>query len=738
MQFNSIIAIVFLVTGTLLFFLGVIILREKAHQSVNRAASLMFFFAALGPVFAAFGIMLEINQVASSDRTFLNNIFLAWEFLFPQLLIFALHFPVKHRILKAYPRLPLLLYLPQAFHLLLMLVFTSAEQISGLLGPAQWLPGLGIVFEPFRVAVKLLLNSTAMVYRYQEGYFALINLIYVLAALITMQHSFAGIQSIRMRKQMRLVLWGVRVSTGLYAIAFLLPKITFLKVSPWQAYSITSFGLILGAGAIVIAIVRYNFLDIQIILRRGFVFSVASGVLVAAYLILYAETRDLSVTTFGASAKFVQALFLIVAVIAFQPLLHGIESVLDRFFYRNTTDYRDAVEKLGREVLSIFEPEALRQRVVNVLSEVFLVEVVFLMLPDTSGRLQTPAPGNKRAGISRKSEIASILLQEKQPVFLADILHRLQNDPQRLVLHQLRAHVLFPLLHRDALLGILILGRKITRTRFSRDELASLSMLSDQLAISQENLQLYKEKLEKQRIEEELTLAQEIQQSLLPSQWPVNAHFELTAFNIPSRDIGGDYYDFIQRDSQHLGVAIADVAGKGIPGALLMSNLQAVFRAYALRYPAPRLVVAQVNDHLACTTSAEKFVTFFYGVFDSQRMKLTYTNAGHNYPFLCRDGEVTPVDGGDMIIGVKPQIVYHQKVLKLKPGDVLLFYTDGVTEAFNPQGELFGEERVIAILQAHFKAPLQELRRKIYNAVLQFADQPYLADDLTIVLLRIK
>jgi len=380
MQFNSIIALVFLSTGILLFFLGVVIFRENTRQSVNRVASLMFFFAALGPVFAAFGIMLEASPVASPDRTFLNKIFLAWEFLFPQLLIFALHFPVKHRILKIYPRLPLLLYLPQAFHLLLMLSFHSAEQISGLLDPAHWLPELGIVFEPLRLAVKLLLNSTAMVYRYHEGYFALINLIYVVAALITMQHSYASMPSMRMRKQMRLVLWGVRVSTGLYAIAYLLPKITFLKVTPWQAYVITSLGLVLGAAAIVIAIVRYNFLDIQLILRRGFVFSAASGILVAIYLILYAETRDLSAAAFGANAKFVQALFLIVAVIAFQPLLHLFENILDRVFYLNTTDYRDAVEKLGREVLSIFEPEPLRRRVVNVLSEVFLVEVVFLML----------------------------------------------------------------------------------------------------------------------------------------------------------------------------------------------------------------------------------------------------------------------------------------------------------------------------------------------------------------------
>ncbi len=733
------IPVVYLISGVLLFLLGLLILRERPRQRVNRVTSAMLFFAAVGPIFAAFGLLLEKTPEAVGGLGWLQRLFLIWEFFFPELLLFSLVFPREHRILQARPRLPLLIFLPQAWHFLLILFFDSSAQIRYLFTPENLLPQLGPFFEPVRLFFRLFLDSIALVYDYHEAFFALVNLIYVVLTIFNLQRSYHRLESSRLHKQVRLIVWGIRVSAGFYAIAFLLPKFLFLQVSLWQAYILTSLGLLLAGLSIAWAIIRHHFLDIQFILRRGFVFSLTSGVLVGIYLLLYAEVRRAASLTFGENSRFVEALFLIVAIIAFQPLLNFFETLLDRVLYRHAGDYRRSLQELSQEVLTILEPEKLREKVVNGLTETLLAETVYLLLPEDDA-LQTPLleRPHEQVRIARNGEMVRYMLEAGNPVLESDMMARISNMHDQIALRKLRAEILFPLVHRQNLLGALVLGRKITHTSYSYEELTLLQLLAEQLAIALENMQLYREKLEKQRIEEEIKVAEEIQRSLLPRECPNGVHFELVAMNIPSRVIGGDFYDFIQFSDSRLAIAIGDVSGKGIPGAMLMSNFHAAFRAYALRYPSPRRVVSQVNDHISLTTSPEKFVTFFYGVLDCNKYRFTFTNAGHNYPLLCRDGVVMPIKEHDLVVGIRPGVNYHQKTIKLQPGDTIIFYTDGVTEAFNEEEAIFGEERLTRLILQYRDAPIDAIREQIYQEVCHFSPDANLQDDFTLIILRLK
>jgi len=206
---------------------------------------------------------------------------------------------------------------------------------------------------------------------------------------------------------------------------------------------------------------------------------------------------------------------------------------------------------------------------------------------------------------------------------------------------------------------------------------------------------------------------------------------------VPARQVGGDYYDFIQIDDSHLGIAIADVSGKGTSAALLMANLQATLRGQASINPSVRDTVSKVNLMISRSVEAGKFITLFYGILDSKNKTFTFTNAGHNHPILLnRDGNIQTLEKGGTILGIFGDTLYEEGTVQLKPGDLLILYTDGITEAMNEKEELYKEERVIKMLQTNKDISAEKLSRKIVEDVLSFQGNLPQGDDITLVLIK--
>ncbi len=742
MDLTLLTSIVYLTVGVLLSLIGILIFRENPSQRINRATAIMIFLAALAPIMGAFGLLInKMNAQLKLDLDLFKRIFLVWEFFFPQLLYFSLIFPRERRYLQDYPRVIYFLYLPHIFHFLVVLLFHGPESIMSLANMTQLDSQISSLIQPFMIVFNLFLSILSMFYEFHLNFFALINLIYVVAAIIIMYKGYRDLISPRMKKQVGLVLWGIRVSVGLYAITFLLPKLFPFRTSDTLIYFLTILALLIGAGSIAWAIIKYQFLDISQSISRGFLFSICSGLLVGIYLVIYDQSKKIISNVIGFQLPILEVLFIILAVILFQPALSGIRYVIDKLFGHDKSDYRHVLQTLSHDILTIMDLDKLKEKITTTITESMMLENVHLIIENKSGDFEVSCERDGKISLhkfSKDGEFINLMRTLERPIGYDEIISCIPESEEANLLNELNCYLMMPLAHHGDLNGILCLGNKLTRTSFSAEDATLLNVLSDQIAIALENIDLYQEKLEKQHIQKEISVAREIQKMLLPYQIPKGKNFELSAMNIPSKEVGGDYYDFIQLDENHIGIAIGDISGKGIPGAMLMSNLQATLRASVWQVHEPAEVMKKINNQIANTTSSEKFATFFYGILDAKKMTFTFTNAGHNYPIIKkRKGQYCHLTEGGLIIGVKTDYDYNQIRIKLDHGDTLVFYTDGITEALNPEVEEFGEQKLLDIIINYPYRTAKELRDRIYEEMIKFTQGESQYDDLTLIVLQI-
>jgi len=269
---------------------------------------------------------------------------------------------------------------------------------------------------------------------------------------------------------------------------------------------------------------------------------------------------------------------------------------------------------------------------------------------------------------------------------------------------------------------------------YHEGHLELLSAFAAQAAVAVERARAAHDQLERRRLEKELAIAREIQKSFLPSSAPVVPGFDLAGTTITHDEVGGDYYDFIPVSETRLGLAIADVSGKGIPAALIMAGFRMGLLAQIRNEYALRAVMRKVNLLLHESTERDKFVTVFYGVLDWRNGVLIFSNAGHNPPILLhRDGTADRLIDGGVALGVLPDARYEERPVALTDGDVLVMYTDGVSEAENATGEQFGEGRLEEVVRRNASRSAAGIRDAIVAAVLEWAGERGPTDDLTLL-----
>jgi len=287
--------------------------------------------------------------------------------------------------------------------------------------------------------------------------------------------------------------------------------------------------------------------------------------------------------------------------------------------------------------------------------------------------------------------------------------------------------------------GMILLGERLRGGVYSQADLEFLYSVGNLAIISIENARLFKTAIEKQRMEDELQIAQEIQQGLLPEKLPAIPQFDIAALTISSKEVGGDYYDVITRKRDEYILAIGDVSGKGTPAALLMANVQAALRALAPLCTSVAETTGQIND-LTCanTRGGSRFITFFWGILDAQSHRFLYTNAGHNPPFLLRkNGTMEKLEDGGMILGIfKTAEPYAESSVTLTSGDVLVMYTDGVSEAMNKDNEQFTEERLENILKKSTTLSAKEIIHQIQKELDLHTQATPQSDDITMLVLK--
>ena len=316
-----------------------------------------------------------------------------------------------------------------------------------------------------------------------------------------------------------------------------------------------------------------------------------------------------------------------------------------------------------------------------------------------------------------------------------------QHDPRfagsTMTIQNIRSVLAVPLGVGEKVFGIIYADSPIADGRFSEDHLKVLTTLASVAAIRVENARLLEEQWDRERLEHELQLASEIQQRFQPTAPPQVEGYELQGISFPCYEIGGDYYDFIEREDGRLVIALGDVSGKGTAAALLMSSLHAAVHAQASANHSLSETITAVNRYLAENIPSNRFVTLFYAELDPQSGSLSFLNAGHNPPVIVHSaGTVEQLGSGGLPLGIKADATFREGRTQLQAGDVLVIYSDGVSEAVSPSGEEFGTTRLHDVISHNMDASAAGIRDRIEAALTKWSQGTPASDDITLVIVK--
>jgi sigma-B regulation protein RsbU (phosphoserine phosphatase) len=402
---------------------------------------------------------------------------------------------------------------------------------------------------------------------------------------------------------------------------------------------------------------------------------------------------------------------------------------------------RMALCEVGRIITSSLDLEEVLSLIIDALNHVVPYDAAGIFLIDAqTQKIEDATVRGYDAAMSSKLQlkvgegVMGWAAKEGQVVIVPDV----SKDPHYVNARpQTRSEVAAPLKSGDEVIGVFNLESDELNA-YHEDDVDLLTAFASQAAVAIENARLFKKALEMRRLEHELTVARDIQKSYLPQKSPSLEGYDLAGMNVPSEEVGGDYFDFISISEGQLGLAIADVSGKGIPAALIMAGFRASLLAEIRNNYAIAKICSKVNILLRESTTPDQYVTALYGVLDTKKRIFTYTNAGHNPPILLSTvGTWRRLDTGGLTLGFLDAVSYQEEPIQLQAGDCLIFYTDGVTEAQNESEEEFGEEHLLQVVRRSCHLPAEELQKEIYDQIRKFVGQMGLRDDITIMVLKV-
>ncbi|MFH1373289.1 MAG: GAF domain-containing protein [bacterium] len=406
---------------------------------------------------------------------------------------------------------------------------------------------------------------------------------------------------------------------------------------------------------------------------------------------------------------------------------------------------REALEKnllyeIGKKLSSSLTLDEVLREILSSLKRVVDYDAggIYLVDPDTSNIDSVFAVGydpDRESHLHLKvgQGLVGHVADSGEPVIVPDVA---ADDRYYNARPATRSEVTVPVILDDRVIGGINLESD-SLNAYNGYHVSALSAFASQAAISIERARLHEQLLSGQKLKQQLNIAREIQRSFLPVSDPSIPGYDIAGRNISSEQVGGDYYDFINIVDHHTGIAIADVSGKGIPAALIMASFRASMIAEIRNNYAIRTICGKVNNLLCESMQLGNFVTAVYGVLDSKNHILTFANCGHDRPVLLHgNGEIEYLKEGGQVLGISPNAVYEERPLVLQSGDVVIFYTDGVTEVFDSEGGEFGVKQLITVVRKCRERTSQEILDIVHDEVKRFASPEHTFDDLTMIVLK--
>ena len=400
------------------------------------------------------------------------------------------------------------------------------------------------------------------------------------------------------------------------------------------------------------------------------------------------------------------------------------------------------LNEIARELTSILNLDELLKRIAEMLQRLIDYQMFSILLLDATGeKLQHRFSQRFEQRMHLKHDIplgrgvVGHAAEAKEAMLVPDVT---KSSLYIAINPETRSELAVPLVYQEKVIGVLDLEHT-RRNYFTEDHKRTLTTLAAQLAIAIENARLYEEiARQESRLERDLALARELQFRLLPHSLPKLPHLEVQAKFVPARAIGGDLYDFVPYSLSRLGIAIGDVSGKGAPAAIYAALVSGILRSHAPIEPGPAEMLSAVNMSLAERRIAAQFVSIIYAVWDDAARSLLVANSGLPLPLYCHDGKIERIEATGLPLGLFDEAEYDEFSFKARPGDMFVFFSDGILDARNRHGQSFGAERVEAIVAGCAEQSPDCVVSNIFTAVTEHAAGVEAFDDQTVVAIKVK
>lgn len=562
---------------------------------------------------------------------------------------------------------------------------------------------------------------------------------YLVLGLAALAHSAFTLEDPRERRQAFHVFVGTILGTTPFLIFdILLPSL--FNNEEYAFYGIVP--MILIPITFAYAIVRFQMLNIRLVIRRTFLYAATTAILFLFYAVIFAVASSLFSSSRLASSPFFNFGFFLVALPLFELVRRRLQTPLDRLFFRDKLDYQMALLEMSEAITGELDLGRIADYLTASVTATMRVEKASIWVRESGGSLERR--GHRTDRLAPGAAVRRLLQKEGRPVLLEELsLHFADGESEefRRRLADEGFLLAVPLVYRERLMGVLALKEKLSGERFDRDDEALLSTLANQSALAIETALLHDEMTKQAEFKRDLEIARDIQSSLLPRSLPQMPGFSFLGGSLPAKVVGGDFYDFIPFDDRCLGIVLGDVSGKSVPAALLMVASKEIVYSRALTTRDPGLLFQESNRRIY-SIKRRMFVSLGYFVLDPVAMTLRYAIGGQPLPILVRSG-----DGGPrtlappqhrLPLGAFREVPYDTRELYLKRGDVIFFYTDGFSEAMDEQMEPFGEERLMKSVAQRCGEPLEELARGVLADIRVHVASAEQYDDMTFLLLRVE
>jgi phosphoserine phosphatase RsbU/P len=590
-------------------------------------------------------------------------------------------------------------------------------------------------------------------------------LVCVIFYLIFMTDKLLSASTEDARRRLRILLVGTGTGLGALLIAFvLLPDLGFSFSAPghsWVAYTGAALFLLAPLALAYVVLVQ-RAMDVSILVRQGTKYALAKATLLVIQLVLAAVVTYrfllplLSQKQIPRDQLWQAIVFMILIFLIRLGFNKRTQSWLDKKFFREAYDSEQVLNELSDEVRKYTESGPLLQTVAKCVAETLHVTQIGMLLRTGPKFHLAQAvghfPGNPDAlALAANSSTIRNLSNTNAPAELyredPDAWYLMADEVERQTLDDLGTELLLPLPGRNRLMGVMALGPKQSEAAYSKSDLHLLQVLATQtgmaLEVSELAHSLAHEAAQRERVNREIEIAREVQERLFPQEMPKLPGASVAGHCRPAQGVGGDYYDVFPLQDGRLGLAIGDVSGKGISAALLMASLRASLRGVTLDNPRDFAKLMDKVNRLVYEASADnRYATFFFGALNPVTRVLDCVNAGHNAPLVLRqkpDGgsEILRLEADGPVVGLLPFAPYTEQSLQLKPGDLLVTYTDGISEAMTHDDEEWGEERMMAAAASAREGSAEHALKTIFAEADKFTAGAPQHDDMTLLILKL-